>query len=92
MCIHLYMLSHMKNNTQLTATTVKIDKSLYGDFKILGIRSGMTLQDFVEKCVYLYVKDPNFQTIIRTVYPACAKAGLASGTGSFFISPFTGSL
>lgn len=55
----------MKNNAQLTATTVKIEKSLYGDFKVLGIRSGLTLQDFVEKCVHLYVNDTSFRGLIN---------------------------
>jgi len=89
MLLHVYM----KNNSQLTATTVKIDKSLYGDFKILGIRSGMTLQDFVEKCVYLYVKDTPFQTIINSF-----TIPLLSNTASFIIidanytASFTGSI
>jgi hypothetical protein len=40
-----------------TATTVKIPQDLYAEFKVLGVRRRMTLQDFVERAVYLFVKD-----------------------------------
>lgn len=52
---------------QVTATTVKIEKDLYGEFKILGIRNGLTLQDFVEKCVHLYVGDSSFSSSFRSL-------------------------
>jgi hypothetical protein len=47
--------------TNITATTVKLQKNLYGEFKILGIRRRMTLQDFVERAVYLFVKDEEWR-------------------------------
>ena len=68
----------MKNNTNTTATTVKIEKSLYNDFKVHGIRSGSTLQDFVEKCVKLYVDDEKFRILVNTY-----QIQVLSSTGSF---------
>ena len=49
------------------ATTVKIEKYLYNEFKILGIRSGLSLQDFVEKCVHLYVDDTPLTASFRDI-------------------------
>jgi len=50
-----------------TATTVKIEKSLYDSFKILGIQNNLTLQTFVEKCVHLYVGDSSYSSSFRTI-------------------------
>lgn len=50
-----------------TATTVKIKKELYGEFKILGIRSGFTLQTFVEKCIHLYVGNTSVSSSFRDI-------------------------
>ena len=50
-----------------TATTVKIEKSLYDSFKILGIQNNLTLQTFVEKCVHLYVGDNSHSSSFRTI-------------------------
>lgn len=49
-----------------TATTVKIEKSLYDSFKILGIQNNLTLQTFVEKCVNLYVGDTTFRSSVNS--------------------------
>jgi hypothetical protein len=43
------------------ATTVKIESSLYDEFKVLGIHCRLTLQGLVERCVYRYVKEENFR-------------------------------
>ena len=50
-----------------TATTVKIEKDLYDNFKILGIQNNLTLQTFVEKCVHLYVGDTSSSSSFRTL-------------------------
>jgi hypothetical protein len=52
-------------NINTTATTVKIEKNLYSDFKVHSIRSGSTLQDFVEKCVHLYLSNEPFREIVN---------------------------
>ena len=53
------------------ATTVKIESSLYDEFKVLGIHCRLTLQGLVEKCVYRYVKEDVFRKEINDfVLPA----------------------
>ena len=47
------------------ATTVKIEHSLYDEFKVMGIRCRLTLQGLVERCVYRYVKEEPFRTQIN---------------------------
>jgi hypothetical protein len=47
------------------ATTVKIEPTLYDEFKVLGIRCRLTLQGLVERCVYRYVKEDVFRTDIN---------------------------
>ena len=60
------------------ATTVKIEKTLYDSFKILGIQNNLTLQTFVDKCVHLYVDDITFRPLVNNfVIP------ILSSTGSF---------
>jgi predicted DNA-binding ribbon-helix-helix protein len=65
-----------------TATTVKIEKSLYDNFKILGIQNNLTLQTFVEKCVNLYVGDTSSSSSFRTLVNNFVVPVL-SETGSF---------
>jgi hypothetical protein len=65
-----------------TATTVKIEKSLYDSFKILGIQNNLTLQTFVEKCVNLYVGDTSSSSSFRALVNDFTIPTL-SGTGSF---------
>lgn len=52
-------------NTDKVPTTIKLNRGLYDDFKILGIRHKFTLQSFVEKCIYLYVHEESFKNIIN---------------------------
>ena len=65
-----------------TATTVKIEKNLYDNFKILGIQNNLTLQTFVEKCVTLYVGDTSSSSSFRTLVNNFVVPVL-SETGSF---------
>ena len=48
----------MKNKI---ATTVKLEPALYDDFKVLGIRHKISLQDIVERTIYRYVNDETFR-------------------------------
>ena len=66
-----------------TATTVKIEKSLYDNFKILGIQNNLTLQTFVEKCVHLYVGDTSSSSSFRTLINSFVVPVLSDTTGSF---------
>ena len=47
------------------ATTVKVNETLYDDFKVLGVRHKLTLQGLVERCVYRYVKEDSFRNGIN---------------------------
>ena len=69
----------MKNKT---ATTVKIEKSLYDSFKILGIQNNLTLQTFFEKCVHLYVDDTPFTASFRDIVNNFTMPLLSSTTSS----------
>ena len=45
-------------------TTVKLDEELYNQFKELNIRSKISFQDFVNKCLEKYLTDSTFQSEI----------------------------
>ena len=46
----------------LKLTTVKILKKLYGDFKHKSLDNNFTLQKLVNRSIYLYNTDVNYQT------------------------------
>ena len=45
-------------------TTVKLDNELYSQFKEINVRSKISFQDFVNKCLERYVYDANFRNAI----------------------------
>jgi len=67
-----------------TATTVKLNDSLYDEFKVLGIRNHLTLQDFVEKCVKLYVSNEPHSSSFRALID---EFSVLSTSGSFVPTP-----
>ena len=57
------------------ATTVKVENTLYDDFKILGVRHKLTLQGLVEKAVYRYVNEIEFRDSINNfIFPITSGA------------------
>lgn len=52
-------------STKKVATTVKVENTLYDQFKIFGIRHKLTLQGLVEKTVYRYVNEEPFRNEIN---------------------------
>jgi hypothetical protein len=48
------------------ATTVKVDPTLYDEFKILGVKYKLTLQGLIEKTVYRYVNEEPFRNGMNT--------------------------
>lgn len=42
-------------------TTVKIDEDLYESFKIQNIQTKFELKELVNRCMYLYMNDPEFR-------------------------------
>lgn len=70
--------SSIMRKSNVTATTVKIENDLYDNFKVLGIRHKLTLQNFVEKCVHLYVDSGDFRSTVDNF-----TVPIISNTGSF---------
>jgi hypothetical protein len=48
-------------NEKITTTTIKIENSIYDEFKTLNIRRKFYLKDLVIRSMYLYVNDPVFR-------------------------------
>jgi hypothetical protein len=66
----------------ITATTVKLDDKLYYDFKVQAMRNKLSLQEFVEKCVTLYVSNEPHTASFRELINEF-KLSILSTTGSF---------
>ena len=49
-------------------TTVKVISDLYNDFKRLNIESGFSLQKLVNRSMFLYVNDEQFQNTITETH------------------------
>ena len=47
------------------STTVKVEETLYNDFKVLGVRHKLTLQGLVERVIYRYVNEDDFRDAIN---------------------------
>ena len=45
-------------------TTVKLDNELYNQFKEINVRTKISFQDFVNKCLEKYIDDANFRNEI----------------------------
>ena len=46
-------------------TSVKIPNLLYEDFKVTSVKTKISLQDIVERSMYMYLTDPNFRRTIH---------------------------
>lgn len=51
----------LKSNHDTSFTSVHLFKDKYTAFKEAGVANGMTLQKLVNRCVYLYINDPEFK-------------------------------
>jgi uncharacterized membrane protein YukC len=54
----------LKSNHETSFTSIHIFKDKYTSFKGVSVGSGMTLQKLVNRCVYLYINDPDFKNKI----------------------------
>lgn len=70
----------------VTATTVKLDNKLYYDFKVQAMLQRLSLQEFVEKCVTLYVSNEPHTASFRELINEF-KLSVLSTTGSFGSQP-----
>lgn len=55
----------MKKDLQRVATTVKIENSLYEQFRTVGSRNRLTLQKLADKVIFRYVRDEVFRNDIN---------------------------
>ena len=55
-------------------TTVKVLTELYKDFKRLNIESGFSLQKLVNRSMFLYVNEDNFQSKIESTQLSGSKS------------------
>ena len=53
----------MSQNQQLTS--VKVDKDIFEAFKIETIKTKFSLQKLADRCMHLYLTDPEFQKMVR---------------------------
>jgi len=51
------------NNQQLTS--VKVNTQLFDDFKVLCVRTKLSLQKLTDRAMYLYVNDEEFRKVIN---------------------------
>jgi hypothetical protein len=65
-----------------TATTVKLTGELYYNFKVEAMKQKLSLQEFVEKCVTLYVSNEPHSASFRDLINEF-KLSILSTTGSF---------
>jgi hypothetical protein len=75
----------MKQKSNIT--TVKIDKSLYDSFKIVGVKNRFFLQDLVNRSMYLYLNNDDFRKqLYEFNIPSLSKDAQSTSiniTGSF---------
>lgn len=70
-------------NKNKVATTVKVEPTLYDEFKVLGVRYKLTLQGLVEKTVYRYVREEIFRNDMNNFNAIMAfSSSWSSGTSS----------
>lgn len=47
------------------STTVKVEETLYNEFKVLAVRHKLSLQGLVERVIYRYVKEDDFRDAVN---------------------------
>jgi len=58
----------MSTNTNQQLTSVKVNTQLFDDFKVLCVRTKLSLQKLTDRAMYLYVTDEEFRkTLNNTV-------------------------
>lgn len=46
-------------------TSVKVNAQLFDDFKVVCVRTKLSLQKLTDRAMYLYVTDSDFRTLIN---------------------------
>jgi hypothetical protein len=55
----------MATNTNQQLTSVKVNAQLFDDFKVLCVRTKLSLQKLTDRAMYLYVNDEEFRKTIN---------------------------
>lgn len=55
----------MATNTNQQLTSVKVNAQLFDDFKVLCVRTKLSLQKLTDRAMYLYVNDEAFRSTIN---------------------------
>lgn len=67
------------------ATTVKVEETLYNEFKIFGVRHKLSLQGLVERVIYRYVNEDGFRESINNfIFPVTSDIEFPSQLTSSF--------
>jgi hypothetical protein len=49
---------------EMHLTSVKIEKEIFHNFRVECVKNKFTLQKLTERCVHLYLNDPDFRRMI----------------------------
>ncbi len=52
------------NKKEMHLTSVKIEKELFHNFRIECVKNKFSLQKLAERCVHLYLNDPDFKRMV----------------------------
>ena len=55
----------MSTNTNQQLTSVKVNAQLFDDFKVMCVRTKLSLQKLTDRAMYLYVTDETFRQQIN---------------------------
>jgi hypothetical protein len=58
----------MKVNVKRVLTSVKIPEQMYEDFKLVTEMSKLSLQDVVERSMFLYITDSDYRMSLHQKY------------------------
>ena len=60
----------MLSKSKRVITSVKIPEVLYEDFKVTSVKTKMSLQDIVERTMFMYLTDSKFRQSVHEQYNA----------------------
>ena len=58
----------MLNKSKRVINSVKIPEVLYEDFKVTSVKTKMSLQDIVERTMFMYLTDSKFRQSVHEQY------------------------
>lgn len=58
----------MVSKSKRVITSVKIPQTLYEDFKVTSVKTKMSLQDIVERAMFMYLTNSSFRESVHQQY------------------------